>query len=204
MRFFERSHVYESDWETVTAAWWVKYPNPAATHVKEIHTVSREIFKSRFSVRRLFYLEYGLPNWVQTMFKSKMEGWGVEEVRVNKEPKCLVAIGHNITFGSFFQMREEIRYTPHPENSSHTLFEQKMQFKVFGFGPIGGSLETAARDSAAGKSSAGVRVMESVIERLNAEGWRKKAEDWVGKTEKRVNEELMDSLSIFEQGRAKD
>ena len=188
MKFFERSHVYPSDWETVTAAWWVKYPNKGAPHVKEVHTIDRCMCDREFSVKRLFYLEYGLPIWVQKMFKMRMEGWAVEDIKVCKEPKKLTATGKNITFGSFFQMTEEICFQENPIDHSQTLFTQKMSFDVKGFGSIiGNRLESAARDNAEGKSTQGLSVLDGVIKKLRENDWKSKAEevargagDWAG------------------------
>jgi hypothetical protein len=200
MRFFERSHVYNADFETVTAAWFVKYPNPETQHVKEIHTVAREIsdHDGRLWLRRLFYLEYGMPSWVQKLMKRRMEGYAVEEVtcEVGKEGKYLRAVGRNVTFSSFFQMEETIEYRPAKDDPQNkTQFTQKMQFRVMGMGPILGSkLETAARDSAEKKSNQGLQVMENVIQRL------RKMEDVIPDAVKKeaeiVEDKIMTSISL--------
>jgi PRELI-like family len=216
MKFFERSHVFHSDWETVTAAWFVKYPNAQSSHVKEIHTFDKESLDvSKFSLRRLFYLEYQIPAWVQRFFRTRMEGYAIEEVTVNRDPPSLTAVGRNITFSSFFQMEEVINYVPEKENPNCTLFTQRIQFNVLGFGPLGRKLETAARDSAEGKSSQGVSIMTNVIDRLRASDWRSpasassdgstepgKSGKWRTKAENVVDDvkhEMMNSVSLHPQ-----
>ena len=198
MRFFERTHVYREDWETVTSAWWVKYPNPEASHVKEIHTVARDMSSDRFRMKRLFYLEYGLPSWIQKIFKIKMEGWALEDVECSRESRVLTAKGRNVTFSSFFQMEEEIKYTEHPENPRWTQFNQRMQFKVLGFGLLGGKLETAARDNAEIKSSNGLAVMEGVISRVKASG-QARADQWALDANRKVenaSNDIMNKMTL--------
>jgi hypothetical protein len=200
MRFFERSHIYESDFDTVTSAWFVKYPNPQTQHVKEIHTIDRTLSNEgesqSFSLRRLFYLEFGLPQWIQRLMKKKMEGYAMEEVTCSLHPKMLRAVGRNLTFSSFFQMQETIEYRPSEENPNHTLFTQKMQFSVFGFGPLGVKLESAARDSAEKKSHQGLEVMEKVIDRLKASDWRAKANEWRVEMQKLAGDVIPDRIKI--------
>jgi PRELI-like family len=202
MRFFERSHVYREDWETVTSAWWVKYPNPAASHVKEIHTVTRDLKSSdRFAMRRVFYLEYGMPAWMQKMFKITMEGWATEDVECSRTEKCLVAKGRNITFSSFFQFEEEIKYSQHPENPNWTLFNQRMQFRVLGFGILGHKLESAARDNAEMKSTHGISLMDSVIAKIKASEYGVLADQWKsGATQKAetASNDFMTKMSLYQ------
>ena len=180
MKFFERSHIYNSDFDTVTSAWFVKYPNPETQHVKEIHTYERRMEPNQFCLKRLFYLEYGIPSWIQKMMRKRMEGYATEEVTCTLEPvKMLRAVGRNMTFSSFFQMEEVIEYQPDPASpDTRTKFTQKMHFRVMGFGPMGAKLETAARDSAEKKSGQGLQVMEKVIDNLRKSDWRSKAQEW--------------------------
>ena len=188
--------MYREDWETVTSAWWVKYPNPEASHVKEIHTVARDMTSDRFAMRRLFYLEYGLPSWIQKIFKIKMEGWALEDVECSRGDRRLTAKGRNVTFSSFFQMEEEIQYSQHPENPRWTLFHQRMQFKVLGFGLLGSKLETAARDNAELKSTNGLAVMEGVIAKIKKTS---AANQWAQDANKQIenaSHDLMNKMTL--------
>merc|ERR1712154_440213 len=94
------------------------------------------------SVRRLFFLEFGLPYWVQKMFKTKMEGYAVEDVTCDIRNRKLVATGGNHTFSSFFKMEETISYEQHPECPHWTLYTQRMAFTVTGLGVLCGKLES--------------------------------------------------------------
>jgi hypothetical protein len=222
MKFFERSHVYNSDFDTVTSAWFVKYPNPQTQHVKEIHTYDRYISETEFRLSRLFYLEYGIPSWIQKIMRKRMEGYANEEITCTLNPKMLRAVGRNITFSSIFQMEEVIEYKPDPNHpDTKTIFTQKMQFRVLGFGLMGAKLETAARDSAEKKSGQGLQVMETIIDKLKQSDWRNKANEWrleiekmaeafqipemfkheeirkkAEKAEEKINAEIMSSFSL--------
>ena len=199
MKFFERTHTYNSDFDTVTAAWFVKYNTTASSaiqHVKEIHTLDRKVEWTpdcsvrKLSLRRLFYLEYGIPRWIEKMMRRRMEGYALEEVEVvidakDKTKRSLRAVGRNLTFSGIFAMEEVIEYRPDEhEPDTKTTFTQKMKFKVAGgIQLLGDKLESAARDSAEQKSAQGLHVMEKVIAQLETQSVR-------------INEDLMNSFTF--------
>ena len=168
MKFFEKVHTYEYDWETATAAWWDKYPNTDQPHVRHWDTLKKELNGSQLKVNRLFWIEYGLPKWVHTFFRTNsMDGYGVENVVCDVSKKSLVMRGRNYTFRNLIEIEETCTYKEHPENPQWTQFIHRSEFKVGKLGLLNSKLETSARDSAMSKSKIGVDVMEGLIAKLH-------------------------------------
>jgi hypothetical protein len=181
MKFFEKVHSYEYDWETATAAWWDKYPNPEQPHVRHWDTIRRKIDHSSgvLSVDRLFWIEYGLPKWVHTLFRTpSMDGYGTEHVVCDVNNRVLTMHGRNYTFRNMIEIEETCTYKQHPDNPNWTQFIHRSEFRVGRLGYLSSKLEESARDSAFGKSNVGVDVMERLIERLHLSEWKSKADQW--------------------------
>jgi len=201
MKFFEKSHTYEYDWETATAAWWDKYPNPDQPHVRHWDTLDRHIDPSngQLTVHRLFWIEYGLPKWVSTVFRvPSMDGYGTEKVTCDVNKRELVMRGRNYTFRNIIEIEETCTYRPHPVNPyKWTEFIHRAEFRVGrSLGLLSSRLEESARDSAFGKSSVGVDVMEKLIANLHLSDWKNKAGDWKNMVEKNF-ETMKDNLEAY-------
>ena len=74
MREMIRTHVYCHDWDQVTSAFWLKYPNESQPHVQEIHTVERDIDHDNgvVQLKRLVCIEYA-SSFFKTFKISKVE-----------------------------------------------------------------------------------------------------------------------------------
>ncbi len=180
MKFFEKTHTYEYDWETATSAWWDKYPNPDQPQVKHWDTLHKDINDStgKLLVHRLFWIEYGLPKWTKSVLRtSSMDGYGLEKIVCDVDKKELVMHGRNFTFRNVIEIEETCTYREHPDNPKWTQFVHRSEFRVGKLGVLSAKLEESARDSAYGKSNIGVDVMEKLIHKLNTSEWKKNVED---------------------------
>jgi hypothetical protein len=181
MKFFEKVHSYPYDWETATAAWWDKYPNPEQPHVRYWDTLHRTLSPDSgiLTVNRLFWIEYGLPKWVHTLFRThSMDGYGTEHVVCDVDKKILTMHGRNYTFRNMIEIEETCTYKQHPDNPAWTQFIHRSEFRVAKLGYLSTKLEESARDSAFGKSKVGVDVMERLIHSLHLSEWKNKADQW--------------------------
>ena len=200
MKFFEKKHTYEYDWETATAAWWDKYPNPDQPQVRHWDTLHRHLSATSgiLTVHRLFWIEYGLPKWVHTVFRTpSMDGYGTEVVTCDVNQKRLVMRGRNYTFRNLIEIEETCTYQEHPENPNWTEFIHRSEFRVGTVGFLGGKLEESARDSAFGKSTVGVDVMEKLIKTLHLSEWRETADHMRKQIDEMSHEQLEKGKEMF-------
>lgn len=208
MKFFEKVHTYEYDWETATAAWWDKYPNAEQPHVRHWDTLHRSMDAASgvLTVHRLFWIEYGLPKWVHTVFRTpSMDGYGTENVVCDVKNKRLVMHGRNYTFRNLIEIEETCTYRQHRTNPHWTEFVHRAEFKVGKLGMLSGKLEESARDSAYGKSHVGINVMEQLIQRLHVSDWRQMGTEQIQKGKdliKSVEKEAMDLYDKFSHHKA--
>eukprot|EP01068_Selenidium_serpulae_P001677 Selendium_serpulae@DN1814_c0_g1_i6.p1 len=160
MKVVEQEHVFQHDWNTITAAFLQKYPNPLQPHVRRIDTVAREIDAQRAVIRtrRILQVEYGLPAWVMRLFNIKQEGFVVEDCVVDVKNKHLKLYSENITYNGLLSVKESCSYRAHPANPAKTLYKANSSYKVFapGLSCVGqSSARTCCRQRVARKSVAG-------------------------------------------------
>ncbi|OEH78576.1 msf1-like conserved region domain-containing protein [Cyclospora cayetanensis] len=190
MRLFQKEHVFKNDWDAITSAFWVKYPNELQPHVLRVDTLDLQIDSEnqQFVCHRLLSLRYQCPKWVQKFFGASPIGFAFEEATCSLKERKLTLRSCNYTFASFFRVEESCEYTPHPENPQHTLYKQTATYKVSGLGlPVNRAVENvcvvlcmpfashrAAVAQAAEKSLLGVSVVERLGVFLAEQQWRER------------------------------
>lgn len=174
MKFFDNKHVYHSDWETVTSAFWIKYPNELQPHVQNVDTVNREIDSEnkQLRVRRILSLRYDLPTWLETIIGRKLEGMAIEEATCDLNNRKLTLVGRNHSFSEVFGVKETCTYTPHPTNPNWTVFNQNTEYSIFGVGSLSSMMESQAVKSARNKASVGLKAMSEIIDNLEKMDWK--------------------------------
>ncbi|KAF4657295.1 Slowmo [Perkinsus olseni] len=131
-----------------------------------------------FQVRRIFALDYQIPELVQKLL-PKMQGYAMEDTTVDLKNKKLTAVGHNCSFSKICRSREVITYEQDPDDPSKTIYTQRMSYSISGLGAVfGRRLEKAATDFSAKKAQAGEAVMSKRIDSLAATDWRNDTSSW--------------------------
>jgi len=66
VKLFSAEHTFQHPFERVTSAFWRKYPNEAASHVKAIDITDRRIDdKGRLITNRIMSCQSALPSWLR-------------------------------------------------------------------------------------------------------------------------------------------
>eukprot|EP00918_Siedleckia_nematoides_P067981 GHVU01147973.1.p1 GENE.GHVU01147973.1~~GHVU01147973.1.p1 ORF type:complete len:172 (+),score=14.58 GHVU01147973.1:58-573(+) len=168
MRWFNQEHIYKHDWETVTTAFWQKYPNSFQPHVARIDTVNRNLDpeNQRFRVKRILSLHYNVPGWVTRLFRCRATGLAEEETTCNLKEKTLHLRSRNYTFSNLLLVEEHCTYRVDPNNSNQTLYTASASYTVAGIGYIRNALEGWAIKTAEDKAAKGLAAMTDLINRL--------------------------------------
>tara|TARA_A100001015_G_scaffold317704_1_gene435361 strand:+ start:291 stop:1016 length:726 start_codon:yes stop_codon:yes gene_type:complete len=171
MRELTRTHTYLHNWNTVTSAFWLKYPNEQQPHVQEVHTVAREIDDKNkiMNLTRLVCIDYHLPGWIEKIINFKLKGHAVEILHVDQGNKKLIMKGRNISFWNTFKVEEECVYEPDPQNKEHTLFTQKQRYTVSGFPTLDSLLENYCVNKGKETGMKGVSVLQGIIKKIENE-----------------------------------
>ena len=127
MRFLSQSFLYESvsvhlycemsadaehsdSWSIVTLAFFLRYPNPYASHVLSCDVVSRDQTPSgSLLTTRLILKKGSLPRWFPKGIVSRAEYWVVEESEVDPHGKLVRCVTKNLDHVKVMQVEESVR-----------------------------------------------------------------------------------------------
>lgn len=107
MRFFSQSFLYDDPWSIVSLAFFLRYPNPYASHVLSCDVISRE-FSSTGSLltTRLILKRGALPRWAPQGIITRAETWVIEESEVDPEGKVVRCRTKNLDHVKVMQVQE--------------------------------------------------------------------------------------------------
>ena len=123
MRFFSQSFLYEyvcssfayspaltplSDpWPIVSLAFFLRYPNPYASHVISCDVISREFTPAgSLLTTRLILKTATLPRWAPKGIISRSESWILEESEVDPQGKVVRCLTRNLEHVKTMQVHE--------------------------------------------------------------------------------------------------
>lgn len=124
MRFFSQSFLYEcvsvsltclfsltpffSDpWPIVSLAFFLRYPNPYASHVIACDVISRDFTPSgSLLTTRLILKKATLPRWAPKGIISRSESWILEESEVDPHGKVVRCLTRNLEHVKAMQVHE--------------------------------------------------------------------------------------------------
>jgi hypothetical protein len=141
MRFFSQSFLYEyvcspfacslaltllSDpWPIVSLAFFLRYPNPYASHVISCDVISREFTPSgSLMTTRLILKTATLPRWAPKGIVSRSESWILEESEVDPQGKVVRCLTRNL---------EHVKAMQVHESQTFSQVEEGCVVSVFGF-----------------------------------------------------------------------
>ena len=132
MRFFSQSYLYEyarhmflislntdifSDaWSIVTLAFFLRYPNPYASHVISCDVIARECTPSgTLLTKRLILKKGNVPRWFPKGIVSRAESWIIEESEVDPYGKMVNCVTKNLDHVKVMQVQESVKFAQTPE-----------------------------------------------------------------------------------------
>jgi len=132
MKFYSQSFLYDDPWSIVSLAFFLRYPNPYASHVLSCDVISRSFSPSgTLLTTRLILKKGSLPRWAPKGIISRAESWIVEETEVDPHGKVLRCTTTNLDHVKI--MRAEERITIKEADVGKTLQLNEARF-VSGFG----------------------------------------------------------------------
>ncbi|EMD41643.1 hypothetical protein CERSUDRAFT_110217 [Gelatoporia subvermispora B] len=132
MKFYSNSFLYDDPWPIVSLAFFLRYPNPYASHVLSCDVISRSFSDSgTLLTTRLILKKGSLPRWAPKGIVSRAESWIIEETEVDPHGKVLRCMTRNLDHVKV--MRAEERITIQEADVGKTLQYNEARF-VSGFG----------------------------------------------------------------------
>ncbi|KAH0838539.1 RIC1-domain-containing protein [Lanmaoa asiatica] len=107
MKFFSQSFVYDDPWSIVSLAFFLRYPNPYASHVISCDVVDRRQTDSGSLLTTRLILKRGsLPRWAPQGIVSRTESWVIEESEVDPLGKVVRCHTKNLDHVKVMQIEE--------------------------------------------------------------------------------------------------
>lgn len=134
MKFFAQSFLYDDSWSIVSLAFFLRYPNPYASHVASCDVISRNFTPSGTLVTTRLILKRGsLPSWAPRGIMSKAESWILEESEVDPVSGFVRCTTKNLDHVKVMRVEEQV--TLHRTDDNKTLQCTEANFKSnFGWG----------------------------------------------------------------------
>ncbi|KAG9051159.1 hypothetical protein FS837_011274 [Tulasnella sp. UAMH 9824] len=106
----QRSPTPEGDaWQIVTLAYFLRYPNPYASHVLACDVISRTLTEEgTLKTTRLIKKTGAVPKWFPKQFISRAETWVVEESEVDPEGRVVQSTTRNLDHVKIMQVQEDV------------------------------------------------------------------------------------------------
>eukprot|EP00744_Colponema_vietnamica_P016905 GILI01023740.1.p1 GENE.GILI01023740.1~~GILI01023740.1.p1 ORF type:complete len:179 (-),score=9.61 GILI01023740.1:79-615(-) len=168
VKVFKNEHVFPFPWNTVTTAFWNKYPNPSSPHVLNVDVLDRTVDQQSGVLRskRLMTLKYNLPSWVEKLANQNLAGYAVEESTVDVKSQTLVLKSVNLSFSNVMTVAETCTYKQHPENPDWTLYTQEAVITSYAPGLLKNKLESLSESNCAKNASSGTGAVQKICEEM--------------------------------------
>jgi hypothetical protein len=109
MKFYSQSFLYDDPWSIVSLAFFLRYPNPYASHVVSCDVISREQTSSGSLLTTRLILKRGaLPRWAPKGIVSRAESWVIEESEVDPWGKTVRCRTKNLDHVKVMQVEESV------------------------------------------------------------------------------------------------
>ncbi|KAH9982722.1 PRELI-like family-domain-containing protein [Lactifluus volemus] len=132
MKFFSQSFLYDDPWPIVSLAFFLRYPNPYASHVLSCDVISRDFTPSGSLVTtRLILKTATLPRWAPRGIVSRSESWILEESEVDPQGKIVRCLTRNLDHVKAMQVHETQIFSQVGEGKTLQTTEARI---VSGFG----------------------------------------------------------------------
>ncbi|KAJ7630517.1 PRELI-like family-domain-containing protein [Roridomyces roridus] len=134
MKFFAQSFSYDDPWSIVTLAFFLRYPNPYASHVISCDVVSRSVTPSGSLLTRRLILKRGaMPRWFPRGIVSRAETWVIEESEVDPVGRTVRCKTSNLDHVKIMQVEETVTFRSTPEGKTLQHTEARI-LSGFGWG----------------------------------------------------------------------
>ncbi|KAF8592014.1 MSF1-domain-containing protein [Ramaria rubella] len=134
MKWYSQSFSYDDPWATVALAYFLRYPNPYASHILSCDVISRTITpEGSLRTSRLILKRGVLPKWAPRGIISRAESWVIEESDVDPEGKTVKCVTRNLDHVKVLQVVESVMLKKDGERKTLQISEARV-ISRFGWG----------------------------------------------------------------------
>jgi hypothetical protein len=169
VQLFSVEHEFKHPWERVTSAFWRKYPNEAAAHVRAIDITDRRMdAQGRLITNRIMSCHSALPSWLRAAGLPQ-NCFVAETSIVDPRTRTMVVKSSNLSGASLMVVEETCTYQASASSPAHTHYKQ--QARITAFLPfLAGKFESYSVANLHAKSAEGMAVVEKLCQRIQRDG----------------------------------
>jgi hypothetical protein len=132
MKIFSSTHLYQYNWNQVTAASWHKYPNPCSAHVVHVDILDRHIDPETGCLRteRLIACKQPIPGFIRRILGAPDLTYAREISEVDPNGRTHTAITWNLSMQDVMTVEERVDYRVDTNNPEHTVFVQEARISA--------------------------------------------------------------------------
>lgn len=170
VKLFSAEHTFQHPFERVTSAFWRKYPNDAAAHVKAIDITDRRLdSEGRLITNRIMSCQSALPSWLRAAGLPQT-CMVAETSIVDPKSRTMVVKSANMSGSSMMVVEETCTYTQ-SATAPATATHYKQEARITAFLPfISSKFENYSVANLQSKSAEGMAVVEKLCQRIRDSG----------------------------------
>ncbi|KAG1520606.1 hypothetical protein G6F52_007511 [Rhizopus delemar] len=97
VKFYQHAFNYDYQWQNVTLAFWLRYPNPFASHVLSVDVLDRYVDENGILKTTRLVLKKGkTPKWFPKNILKSSEAFVIEESEVDPKNKTMITRTKNL------------------------------------------------------------------------------------------------------------
>ncbi|KAK9449571.1 PRELI-like family-domain-containing protein [Limtongia smithiae] len=174
VKFHKSVYTHNYDFNTFSIAYFLRYPNPFATHVISVDTLDRHVDEQgRLHTRRLVIKRGKLPNWCRALLSSSniniSESMIVETSIIDPKRQIIQSETKNVDFTKIMRVIETATYTGGVDANNNPIVKAKTSVSFlssFGFASMKDRMETWGQRKMGENLSRSQKGMSFVMDRL--------------------------------------
>lgn len=134
VKFFENTHVFQHDFETVSFAYLNRYPNPFAKHVLSQDSLEAYVDKDGLLHTTKFIIKRGiLPSFMKPFLGNSLDSWIIEKTLINPRTQVMLTYTSNIDHRKFIRVEEYLTYNGIDDKTTQVKSKVKFSSNLIGF-----------------------------------------------------------------------
>ncbi|KAI8388524.1 PRELI-like family-domain-containing protein [Radiomyces spectabilis] len=167
VKFYQHTFNYEYPWQTVSYAFWLRYPNPFASHVLAVDVLDRYVDeKGVLKTTRLVLKKGKVPKWFPESFLKNSEAFIIEESEVDPKSMTMTTRTKNLNHVRIMQVEETQTFRPNEQNPAFTSCKTEARIiSRFGWG-MTNRIEAFGQGSFASNAAKARKGMHHILQTI--------------------------------------
>lgn len=105
--WYKSNNQFDYNFQIVSYSWLNRYPNPFATHVRSVDTISSEVDSmGNLRVTRLIKKSGNLPLWARPFLRNITDSWIIEQAIVDPKEQSMKTYTRNLDHTTVIRVEE--------------------------------------------------------------------------------------------------